>query len=81
MSRWLGTGYEGNLGTRAPAFEILGDIVPNETLSYAEIIEPSPVRPNNGLPDVPDIDQPNKESLISGGTPNTNKSGTINSYR
>jgi len=83
MRRWLGIGQEGNLGTRAPAFEILGDIVPNETLSYAEVIEPSPVRPSPFIPDVPDIDQANNESLKVGGTPNSNSQTGFfqNSYR
>jgi hypothetical protein len=71
MVRWLGNGQSGNLGTTAPAFEILGDIVPNEVGSYAEVLEPSAIRPKGMLPDVPDLLQPNRESIPSGGTPNT----------
>jgi hypothetical protein len=71
MMRWLGTGQIGNLGTTAPAFEILGDIVPNEVGSYAQMLEPTAIRPEGMLPDVPDLLQPNKESLPVGGTPNT----------
>jgi hypothetical protein len=71
IARWLGDGTFGNLGKTAPAFEILGDIVPNESGSYAVMMEPSAIRPMGQLPDVPDLEQTNRESLPVGGTPVT----------
>lgn len=58
IKRWLGDGTFDNLGKKVPAFTCLGQVVPDVDSDYAAIMEPSWVRPDPKLPDVPDLDAP-----------------------
>jgi hypothetical protein len=57
MDRWIGKGTDtADTGLIAPAYEILGQIVPDVDGDYAEMIEPSKEMPLPKLPDVPDVE-------------------------
>lgn len=55
MDRWIGKGDVGDTGRNAPAFEELGEIVPDVDGDFAQIMEPSRAMPKPKLDDVPDI--------------------------
>lgn len=55
LARWIGSGSDlDDTGLMAPAYEILGAVVPDVDLDYAEILEPSKNMPAPKLPDTPD---------------------------
>lgn len=55
MDRWIGTGADdSSLGLQAPAYEKLGQMVPDVDSDYAQLLEPSKDMPEPKLPDVPD---------------------------
>lgn len=56
LSRWVGLGTDVNdTGIIAPAYEILGQIIPDVDGDYAQILEPSSGMPVPKLPDAPDV--------------------------
>ena len=56
LARWIGSGSDTNdTGLVAPAYEILGQVVPDVDGDYAQILEPSPSMPAPKLPDVSDV--------------------------
>lgn len=55
MDRWIGDGSDdANLGLEAPAYEKLGQMIPDVDGDYAQLLEPSLDLPKPKLPDVPD---------------------------
>lgn len=56
LARWIGSGEDiENTGLLAPAYEILGTIVPDVDGDFAKILEPSKDMPEPKLPDVQDV--------------------------
>jgi hypothetical protein len=56
MLRWLGDGSLQLTGRNVPAFEEIGEIVPDVDADYAAILEPSRSMPKPKLPDVQDTE-------------------------
>lgn len=56
FARWIGEGSVESLGLTAPAYEKLGQILPDVDGSYAQVLEPSSSMPRPKLPDVPDVE-------------------------
>lgn len=57
LKRWIGDGKDtGDTGLIAPAYEILGAVIPDVDGDYAKILEPSSTMPMPKLPDVADTD-------------------------
>jgi hypothetical protein len=57
MDRWIGKGTDTtDTGLVAPAYEILGELVPDVDGDYAQMLEPSKENPLSKLPDVPDVE-------------------------
>lgn len=54
IARWLGDGTVANTGRYAPAYEILGEMVPDVDSDYAAVLEPSSATPAPAQPDAPD---------------------------
>jgi len=55
LSRWIGTGADvDDTGLEAPAYEVLGQVVPDVDGDFAQILEPSSGLPLPKLPDTPD---------------------------
>jgi hypothetical protein len=55
IARWLGNGADAeNVGVFAPAYEELGEMVPDVDLDYSLTLEPSKMMPNPALADVLD---------------------------
>lgn len=55
LARWIGAGSDiTDTGLSAPAYEILGTVVPDVDGDFAEIMEPSSSMPLPKLPDTPD---------------------------
>jgi len=56
LARWIGGGKDTtDTGLMAPAYEILGQVVPDVDGDYAQILEPSSAMPASKLPDTPDV--------------------------
>ena len=56
ITRWMGDGTVQNTGRYAPAFELLGEMVPDVDSDYAQVLEPSSSIPAPAQPDSPDTD-------------------------
>jgi hypothetical protein len=54
LARWIGTGEADSLGVDAPAFESLGELLPDVDADFAQKLEPSKTIPASMLDDVPD---------------------------
>lgn len=55
LARWIGAGKDTtDTGLMAPAYEVLGTVVPDVDGDYAQIMEPSSTMPIPKLPDTPD---------------------------
>lgn len=56
LARWIGAGKDtADTGLMAPAYEILGQTIPDVDGDYAQIIEPGSGMPAPKLPDTPDV--------------------------
>ena len=59
MDIWIGAGKDASdIGSPYPAFEEMGQLVPDTDLGFAAIAEPSREGVPSKLPDVPDTEQP-----------------------
>lgn len=55
MDRWIGNGSDfTDVGLKAPAYEILGQVLPDVDSDFARKLEPSKKLPDPRLPDTPD---------------------------
>lgn len=62
LARWIGTGEDqDNLGVEAPAFESLGELLPDVDADFAQKLEPSKTIPQSMLDDVADTTGPVKK--------------------
>lgn len=56
LARWIGDGKDAlSVGLTAPAYEELGEILPDVDGDYAQLLEPSSALPLSKLPDVADV--------------------------
>jgi len=55
LARWIGSGMSfDDVGIQSPAYEEIGEVVPDVDGDYAQILEPSKAMPAPKLPDVAD---------------------------